>query len=176
MLTIPASFTPGPYYVSAVADTGAAVPELDETNNARTTATPVTVTPFLPDLVITTLTAPTGGAIGRPISVSNTVRNDGPAPAGPFQITFYMSASDPTPGAGIPVGSRGVASLAAGTTSAANTIVTIPSTFASAAYYLSAVADSGHALSELSEPNNGMAVSIAVVTSSPSPVASAIAP
>ena len=37
-LLIPAAFTPGPYYLSAVADSTGALQEVDETNNGRTAA------------------------------------------------------------------------------------------------------------------------------------------
>jgi subtilase family serine protease len=156
VLTIPAAFDPGTYYVSAVADSGRVLTELDATNNGRTAATTTTVSLYRPDVVMSALTAPTTGSTSKTIIVANTVLNQGNAPAGPFRITFYMSATDATPGAGSAVGSRDVASLAAGASSAANTTVTIPAGFDLGTYYVSAIADSGGALVELDATNNGL--------------------
>ena len=90
------------------------------------------------------------------------MRNQGSAPAGAFRITFYMSPTDPTPGAGTKVGYRDLTGLGAGATSSANTAVTIPTTFTPGPYYLSAVADSGGAVTELDETNNDRTASTAV--------------
>src|SRR5204863_67458 len=79
-----------------------------------------------PDLTVTAVTAPGSGSLGRTITIANTVRNGGSAPAAAFRVTFYMSATDPTPGAGTAIGYRDVGSLAAATTSAASSVVTIP--------------------------------------------------
>jgi len=161
-VTIPGGFSAGTYYLSAVADSGNVVAELDETNNGRTATSVIRAALYRPDLVISALTPPTTGALGRTIRVSNTVRNQGSAPAGAFRITFYMSPTDPTPGAGTKVGYRDLTGLGAGATSSANTAVTIPTTFTPGPYYLSAVADSGGAVTELDETNNVRTASTAV--------------
>src|SRR5205807_1727456 len=72
-----------------------------------------------------------------------------------FRITCYMPAGDPTPAAGTAVGFRDVAGLAAGATSLATTTLLIPAAFNPGPYYLSAMADSGGALQEVDETNNG---------------------
>jgi large repetitive protein len=175
-VTIPASFALGTYYLSAVADSEQALIELDATNNGRTAAATTNVTLYRPDVVMSALTAPAVGATGQTITVANTVRNQGPAPATAFRITFYMSATDATPGAGSAVGSRDVASLAAGASSAASTTVTIPAGFPLGTYYVSAIADSGGALVELDATNNGLtaATTTAVALSRPDVIVSAL--
>ena len=125
---------------------------------------------------MTALTAPAAGTAGRTITVANTVRNQGPAAAGAFQVTFYMSATDATPGAGTPVGSRTVSSLAAGAASAASTTITIPAGFVPGAYYLSAIADSGAAAVEVSETNNGTTTTLAVMAMPTAAAMAGIAP
>src|SRR5438445_41228 len=159
VVTIPATLTPGPYYVSAVADSGGLQVELDEGNNGLTASRQITVTPYQPDLVMTAVTIPARGAVGRPLTVTNTVRNQGPAPAGAFRITFYISATDPTPGAGVAVGLREVPALGPAVSSPAVTVVTIPATLTPGIYYFSAVADSAGTQIELDETNNGFTAS-----------------
>src|SRR5207253_1865695 len=159
VVTIPATLTPGPYYVSAVADSGGLQVELDEGNNGLTASRQITVTPYQPDLVMTAVTIPARGAVGRPLTVTNTVRNQGPAPAGAFRITFYISATDPTPGAGVAVGLRDVPALGPAVSSPAVTVVTIPATLTPGIYYFSAVADSAGTQVELDETNNGFTAS-----------------
>jgi len=161
-LTIPATLTPGSYHVSAVADSTGLVTELSETNNGLTASTAMNVTLYQPDLVVSTLTAPAAGMTGRPITVANSVRNQGPAPTVAFRITFYMSSTDPTPGAGTAIGFRDVAALAAGAVSTASTVLTIPATLAPTSYYLSSVADSGGVVTELDASNNGRTASLQV--------------
>jgi len=84
------------------------------------------------------------------------VRNQGPAAAGPFRVTLYMSATDATPGAGTAIGFRDVAALAAGGVSTASTVLTIPATYGTGTFNVSAVADTGGVVTELVETNNGL--------------------
>src|SRR5207237_1146883 len=91
VLTIPADVVPGTYYLGAIADAGHAVVELDsgnDTNNMLVGSTPITVTLFRPDLVMRAVAGPATGATGRPITVANTVSNQGSpgATAGTFRI------------------------------------------------------------------------------------------
>ena len=58
-MTIPGSFSAGTYYLSAVADSGNVVAELDETNNGRTATSVIRAALYRPDLVISALTPPT---------------------------------------------------------------------------------------------------------------------
>src|SRR5262249_12308453 len=48
---------------------------------------------LLPDLVITSLTAPITGVVGSTISVNMTVSNQGNAAAGAFSVEFYFSTT-----------------------------------------------------------------------------------
>ncbi|HEU5320354.1 MAG TPA: S8 family serine peptidase, partial [Methylomirabilota bacterium] len=156
LLTIPAGAAGGRFFFSARVDAGDAVAESDETNNTGPTTAPAIVTVLLPDLTMAALTAPSG-APGRPLAIASTVRNASPAPATApaFRIDFYLS-SDATLSLADDVflGSRQVASLAGLGLSAAATTVLVPPGVAPGAWFVVAVADGGHAVTEASEGNN----------------------
>jgi hypothetical protein len=121
------------------------------------------------------LTPPASAVVGSSITVANTVRNRGGASAGPFRITFYLSASA-TPGTGTVLGFRDVTALAAaGATSAANTVLKIPFGIPAGAAFVSAVVDTGAAVSEVTEANNDRAAPI-TLTVQPDLLMSALTP
>jgi subtilase family serine protease len=155
-ITIPLGFDPGTYFLSAVADTGGAVVEIDETNNGRTAAAPVTVLMYRADLRVMALTAAATVRTGQSLGVMHSVKNTGQAAAPPFRVTFYLSATDATPGAGIAVGSRPLTGLAAGASSVATTPLLIPRGFDPGTYFLSAVVDDPNGVIEVDDTNNGM--------------------
>ena len=157
-VTIPPTTTPGTYRIIAVADADAQQVELDESNNPFVSPATVAITLYRPELVLTALgTSPTGAA-GRTMAITSSVRNAGPAPATAFAVRFYLS-TDPTLDAGdVLLGSRTVTSLAAGATSMATTMVTIPAnTSVPVAYHVLAVVDALGQQTELDEGNNLMA-------------------
>jgi subtilase family serine protease len=154
-LTVPASTTPGPYYVCATADSGNTVPEGDETNNSLCTGTPIQVSG--PDLIMTAVT-PNSGTVnqGATLSVTNTAQNQGLLSAGSFRVAFRLSLNT-TYGDGDDVAitaTRSVTSLAAGANSTGTTSLTVPTTTPPGNYYVCAMADSLSAVSELDEANN----------------------
>jgi len=75
-VTIPANTPSGSYFLGAVADHQSALPESNEANNALA-GNQVTVTNSLPDLVVTTINAPTSVNTGSLLSGQITVRNQG---------------------------------------------------------------------------------------------------
>jgi len=162
-IAILANTSPGTYFLSAVADDGATVPEMtdapDGTNGANNGArapNQIQVVPFLPDLEIAALSAPTTMGVARPLTVSFTVRNSGPAPAGSFNVGFFLapvSMPPPAPGEGISVGAKTLTGLAAGASMATTAVVTIPGNLSQNAYYVSAVADVDDARLEITEGN-----------------------
>jgi subtilase family serine protease len=147
----PFNVAPGTYALSVTADATGLVPEAAEDNN--TTTMPITL--FPPDLVTTSVSGPATGQAGGTINVSSTVQNvtAGTGAVG-IRVGFYLSM-DPTPGTGRLAGSRTISLLAGGATSEAVVPVTVPADLAPGTYYLTALADDTHSITESNEDNNG---------------------
>ena len=148
-LTIPAETAGGTYYLFAKADGEDAVIEDHEANNLF--ATNITVGS---DLVVSSLTAPTDGGAGLPITVTDTTRNQASGTAAASTTTYYLSANALLDGADVVLGSRAVPALAAGVSDTGSVTVTIPAGTATGTYYLFAKADALEVVSEVSEANN----------------------
>jgi len=156
-LMIPAGTAPGTYHVIAVTDPLGQLAEMDESNNVTVSAA-MPITLYRPDLVMTAVTIPVTGAVGRPLAITNSVRNIGPAPAGPFALRFYLSSDGTLDAGDVLLGTRLLGGLAAGATSTAVTTVTIPAnTSAPASYRVIAVADALEQQIELDETGNALA-------------------
>jgi subtilase family serine protease len=151
--TIPADLAPGVYRVIATVALSGSVRESDDTNNAGVSA-PVTVTLHRPDLSVTTLVPPVRGAIGQAIAVTHTIRNGGPALAGPFSIRFHLSADALLDADDPVIGSRALTGLAPGATNTASTSLRLPATVSAGEYYVIAVADALEQQVELDESRN----------------------
>ena len=91
---IPPATQPGLYWVIAQANVSGIVPEGDSptrANNVRATAVPIIVGP---DLLVTAAAAtPTSVAPGSSVSVTNTIKNQGAALAGAFDVGIYLSTN-----------------------------------------------------------------------------------
>jgi CARDB len=96
---------PATYRVIVVADALGQQAELDETNNTAVSA-PLSLTAYRPDLTITALSVPATAQAGRPLAITHTVRNAGPAPAGAFAVRFYLSSDDTLDGGDVLLGTR----------------------------------------------------------------------
>ena len=155
-LLIPASTPLGTYYVCAMADSGDAVSESDETNNSLCST--ATVGPAAPDLIISTAsTATTGIAPGKSFSLSNTAKNQGAAASGSFVVAFHLS-TNAVYGDGDDIAltaTRTVASLGAGKTSTASTSLAVPASTPLGTYYICVQADRDNTVTESDETNNG---------------------
>jgi hypothetical protein len=153
-MTVPAgTVVPASYRVIAVADALEQQVELDESNNVMV-SDPLPFIAYRPEILITALGSPAVVQAGRPMVISHTVRNAGPAAAGPFVIRFFLSADD-TPDAGdLLLGTRAVGGLGAGLSSAAVMSVTVPATVATGTYGIVAVADAAGQQAELDETHD----------------------
>jgi subtilase family serine protease len=151
---VPPGTAPGMYHVIAVIDALDQQVELNEGNNvAASAAMPITL--YRPDLVLTAVSIPATGAVGRPLAITHTVKNAGPAPAGPFAIRFYLSSDGALDAGDVLLGTRMFGGLVAGGSVPAVTRVTIPAnTSAPATYQVIAVADALGQQTELDEGNN----------------------
>lgn len=132
-----------------------------------------------PDLIITTLTAPSSASAGGSIYVSNSVKNQGDQPAQVSRVGFYLSlnnnpsidptdvligsrdvpkpANPPCPWRWCRSGETGAEGLSPGETSSDNTRLTIPLSTAQGTYYIKAKADYQGVIEESDETNNILA-------------------
>jgi uncharacterized delta-60 repeat protein len=149
-VTIPAGTANGSYFIVAKADDLNQALESSEGNNTRAIAIRIG-----PDLRVSSLTAPTYGAAGRTISISDTTANlSASSPAGASTTRFYLSTNTTLDAADVALGSRAVPALASGASSAGSTLVTIPAGTATGTYSILAEADGAHVLAERNEANN----------------------
>jgi hypothetical protein len=138
--TVPGDVASGLYRVLVAIDVTGGAPESDATNNIAVSE-PVNVELYLPNLAMTVLTPPVRGAVGQPMTVPNTVRNTGPAPAGAFVIRFHLSADLVLDEQDAVIGTRALGSLAAISASTASTPLRLPAGIEPGQYYVIAVAD-----------------------------------
>ena len=180
-ITIPSSIAPGTYYIGAIADNftvmecdewdcwdtgiGNRIVESNEANNALA-GNQIVVSG--PDLAMTVVSGPGAGARGRTITVNSTVTNAGNEASSGFSVALYLSTDSMITTSDIYLGTRSVASLAAGASNAAATAVTIPRiigydedgypiSLPPGTYYIGAIADTYNKVQESSEVNNALA-------------------
>lgn len=149
MVMIPAEVTGGSYFLLAKADADGAVIETQEGNNV--TARSVAIGP---DLMVSALTVAYTVAAGSTVSVTETVFNQGAGAAGPSTTRFYLSANLTLDAGDVVLDGRSVPTLGAGVSSAAATMVTIPTGTVPGSYYLLAKTDGDDAVAESQEGNN----------------------
>ncbi|MFT3836818.1 MAG: CARDB domain-containing protein [Myxococcaceae bacterium] len=135
---MPASVTPGNYFVIGVIDPDNAVAESNENNNIGV-ANPVTIGPPTPDLIVTQVTAPTTSGPGQQIQINRAISNIGNAAAGSFKYTYFISNNSVVTISDVkldPVGT--VASLDPSMSDSAMELVTLPSNLPAGKYYIGA--------------------------------------
>ena len=155
VITIPTSVAPGVYYLGVIADYANAVKETDETNNSLT-GNQITV--IGADLTMDAVSGPVSGSSGKTITVSNTVSAAASGGnAGSFSVGIYLSSDNVITTADTIISYRTVSSLAAGASSAADTVITIPTSVSPGVYYLGVIADYANAVKESDETNNTLA-------------------
>lgn len=107
-----------------------------------------------PDLTVTALTAPPGGAAGGTLQVTDTTNNQGAGAAAASITSFYLSKNTILDAGDTFVGSRPVPALNPSTASTATSILTVPASVEPGTYTLFAKADDGAAVTEGNEANN----------------------
>jgi subtilase family serine protease len=148
-VAIPQDTPSGYWYIIAKADGEEVVTETSETNN--TSARSIKVGP---DLAIPSLSAPTSARAGQNITIADSVKNIGGAPASGSLTRLYLSTNTTIDASDTLIGSRNVPALASGATSSGSTSVTIPPGTAAGTWYIVAMADSEEVVTETSETNN----------------------
>jgi subtilisin family serine protease len=106
------------------------------------------------DFAVTSLTVPAVGGAGAAIQVTDTTKNQGADSSLPSLTSFYLSSNLVIDAGDPQIGTRDVPVLAAGTSNAATTSLTIPSTVTAGSYYLIAKADGPGQYVETNENNN----------------------
>ncbi len=149
-VSIPADTAAGTYYIVAKADGPGAVPETHEANNVKFSA----AIKIGPDLVESSTVIPTVAGAGFPITVNDTVKNQGSNAAGASITAFYLSTNFSLDPGDTFLGSRSVPALAPGATNAGSTAVTIPAATELGTYFILVSADSSNAVLESAETNN----------------------
>jgi uncharacterized repeat protein (TIGR03803 family) len=162
-LTLPSTVPDGTYYVIGCADDLAKIKEVNETNNCA--ASPTRLLVGWADLVTTAVSDPPATALrGGKFTVSDTVRNQGTIPSAASYTRYYLSVDDVKGAGDVPlVGTRAVASLAAGASSPGGRVVTVASTTPVGTYRVLACADDTAKVPEQDNVNNCRG-SVATVT------------
>ena len=156
--------SPGIYYVGGCVDPSSAQAEgnpsgTGETNNCATAASTLTVIRDV-DLVMTEVsTSATSVGAGHSFTINNTELNKGTTTTTASNtIKFYLSSDSLITTSDIVMtGTRPVASLAPGASTAATTTVTVPKTVVPGNYYVAACADATNAQIETNSDNTAEA-------------------
>ncbi|ACM21329.1 peptidase, CARDB domain repeat-containing, putative [Geotalea daltonii FRC-32] len=126
----------------------------DTLGNAQTTGVSINrLQP--PDLVMQTIAGPPTAGTGASAAITDTVCNIGVGNSNAFSLGLYLSSDNSIATSDTRVGSRSVASLAAGQCSSGTTTVTLNGSMGS--YYVGAIADYANVQYEADETNNSLA-------------------
>jgi subtilase family serine protease len=136
--TVLVTLTPNPAYL--LGSTGAAVTIVSDDAP--------------PDLVVTAVSNASTGGAGGSMTVTDTTRNQGAGPAETSSTGFYLSANLTVDAADVSLGSRVAPALGAATSNSVSTVLQIPLSTPTGAYYLLAKADAAGAITESVETNN----------------------
>ena len=107
-----------------------------------------------PDLIITSVNAPSSANAGDYISVSYTIKNNGTTLAGGSYTHFYLSTDSTYDGGDTLLNYDYVNSLPAGSNTSNTVYMTIPSGTSDGSYYIIAYADGWNYVTESNENNN----------------------
>jgi subtilase family serine protease len=147
-VALPADLTAGTWYLIAAADHENAVAEFRETNNTRARTLKIG-----PDLVVSSVSAPSSAAPGASVIVGAVVTNLG-TPAAVTTLALYLSTDKTLGGDDVLLGTVTVPALGPGATYDAAIAVTIPGATPVGSYYYLARADDADVVEELTETNN----------------------
>jgi subtilisin family serine protease len=149
-VTIPAGTAVGTYFIVVRADNGLTFDEASETNNVRATSAIVVGR----DLTVTVATTVASAPPGTSIAVTNAVKNIGSIAVTSFTVRFYLSTNSTFEAGDVSLGTRTIASLAAGATNSTSSTLNIPPATAPGTYRVLVRADSANVIPEASETNN----------------------
>jgi hypothetical protein len=162
-VTVKAAVPPGRYRLLGCADDLRDVAESSEKNNCLASAGAVQV--IAADLVVTAVSnPPASAALGTSFSVTDTVRNQGDAAAGPSTTRYYLSTDTARDASDARfTGERLVPGLAPGAVDTGTITITMPLSPVSGTYRLLACADDRNRVVEAGGKNNCRAATTTVV-------------
>ncbi len=152
--TLPITLTPGTYYIGAITDVYSRVVESSETNNILA-GNSISISG--PDIVISSVTGPSGGSTGNSVTVIDTVTNQGQGPASKFYEGIYLSKDATITTSDLLLSGRWLNGMAPGEASTSSTTATLPTTLTPGTYYIGAITDLYNRVVESSETNNVLA-------------------
>ena len=158
-VALSSDLAPGVYYLGSIADTGSAIGESNESNNASNVVQITVTAPApKPDLIATLTLGSTSVTVGGAIAIDQYTKNIGAGTAGASTTRFYLSAD-----ANVTIFDTLLTSKAAAALSAygngenwydhQNFSVTLTG-IAAGTYYLGAIADRDGVIGESNEGNN----------------------
>jgi large repetitive protein len=154
-ILISATNIPGTYYLGAIADYGAVLPESTETNNSLLGNG--LVLNIGPDIEAVRVTGPAGAAQSTTTPITTVVKNIGFGDPGPFTVGIYLSPDTNITTNDIWLGYAPRSGLAPGASSTNVTSVAIPAGVPSGAYYWGMVAILPQNVAEITKTNNAKA-------------------
>jgi len=161
-LTVPAGTPVGTYWVIAVADRSLVLAESIESNNTRAYSFRVG-----PDLIVSSVTAPSSAAAGTTITASDTTWNQGADTAPASATAYYLSTNGTLDAADVLLGTRAVPSLAVNISQSGSVSLMIPASTPAGSYIIIAKGDGNDSIAEVLETNNTRTRSISITAASP---------
>jgi subtilisin family serine protease/subtilase family serine protease len=149
-LHLPATTATGTYYVIAKTDWNGSVAENNENNNTRSSG----AIKIGPDVVVSSLTAPTAAAAGSTFVVTEATKNQGGGGAPSTTTRFYLSGDVVLDASDVELGNRVVPILQPNATDQVNITLTLPAATATGSYYVIAQSDVTQVVLETIETNN----------------------
>jgi len=159
MATLPASITPGTYYVGLYVDYGDYISETDENNNiVASSSAQLTVIDCGPDLEPTSVSGPISGVRGGTAQVSVQIANIGMEDVTNVDYSIYLSSDSSISGGGndVLIGSDVANSIAQSGSWSGNINLGIPSNLGDGCWYWGIIVDPNDSITEMDETNNAM--------------------
>jgi subtilase family serine protease len=150
-LRVPDDLAPGTYYVGAIADVNGQVAESDENNNKKSQAIGIGLQP---DLVVSSLTAPSTAMQGQSFIVQEETANQGTATSGAFTTRVCLARDAALTDQVSTKDFRQSTPVAPGGSSSKTGPLSVPADLASGDYYVGAIADVNNQVTESDETNN----------------------
>ncbi|MBI31883.1 MAG: hypothetical protein CMB72_04790 [Euryarchaeota archaeon] len=157
--TLPATITPGTYYVGLYVDYGDYISESDENNNiVATNSAQLTVIDCGPDLEPASISGPASGVRGGTAQVSVQISNIGMEDVASVDYSIYLSSDSSISGTGndVLVGSDVTGSIAQSGGWSGLVNLGIPSNLGNGCWYWGILVDPNNSIVEMDETNNAM--------------------